>query len=219
MKPAKKNQYIPIIQKPSLLTINLQWNAWKTTLQTFSLASAFPPSDVSAPASTGHCSDTLSEKWCLSPIIGPASMCFTRTSPHHCICVYIMFIFNCGISSWALYSSLLFSYKTTRSRNHSNWSQNCPSFCWITRWSLALSYWMESSPAELSFSESDWTVHTGWKEEVHCAPSNAITWGNRSSRLQPSLSGRLKCPLFHSVQFYFFSKFHSPVCFNASSND
>lgn len=154
----------------------------------------FPTSDVPASASTGHCSDALSENWCLFPTICPDSMCFTQTSPHRCSCVYMsmsamsmLFFFNCGISSWALYSPLLFSYKTTRSRNHSNWVQDSLRFCWTTRQSLALSYWMESSPRELRFLEFDWAVHTGWKEGMHCAPSNAITWGNLTSRPRPSL--------------------------------
>lgn len=170
----------------------------------------FPTSDVSASTSTGHCSDSLSEKWCLFPIICPDSMCFTQTSPHHCSHVYMsasimptLLFFNCGIGSWALYSPLLFNYETIRSRNHDNWDQNCPSFHWITRQSVALSRWMGSPPNDMRFSESDCAVHTGWKDGMHCAHSKTITWGNHTSRPQLSLSGRLKFLLFHSVLFSF----------------
>lgn len=72
--------------------------------------------------------------------------------------------FNCRISSWALYSPNLFSYETTRSRNHDNWGQNWPSFSWTTRWSLALSYWMESSPVNWVFQGlTELCTNTAWR--------------------------------------------------------
>lgn len=94
-----------------------------------------PPSEVSASARTGHCSDALSGKRCLSAIICPDSLRFARTSLHLCsrICTMpTLFFFHCGISSWVLYSPLLFSYNTTRSRSRDNCGQNCPGCHWIT---------------------------------------------------------------------------------------
>lgn len=147
---SKKIEYILIIQKPSLPTINLQWNAWKTTQQTFSFDSAFLPF-------WWHCSDALVKNG-VSPLpfaqrvhVLLRLLLITVAGSISCPCHSF---FNCRISPWALYSPRLFSYETTRSRNHDNWGQNWRSFCWTTRWSLALSYWMESSPGELSFSGS-----------------------------------------------------------------
>lgn len=50
-----------------------------------------PDSDVSASASTGHCSDTLGGKCSFSLIICPESMCFTQTS----LPIYIVMSVTC----------------------------------------------------------------------------------------------------------------------------
>lgn len=72
---------------------------------------------------------------------------------------------------------------------------------------------------------------TGWKALLwteffrvwlSCAQTQPEGWdalcslqhhylGNHTSRPCPSLSGRLKCLLFHSFQFCFFSKLHNPL--------
>lgn len=77
---------------------------------------------------------------------------------------------------------------------------------------------------------------TGWKALLwteffrvwlSCAQTQPEGWdalcslqhhylGNHTSRPCPSLSGRLKCLLFHSFQFCFFSKLHNPLSSSAS---
>lgn len=181
----------------------------------------FPDSDVSASASTGHCSDTLCGKWSLSLIICSDCMPFIQTSPHqysHVCNMAMMFYFSCEISSWALYSSLLFSYKTTRSRNQNNWGQSCPCSYWKTRWSLALSYRMKSPPAESSFWCLTELCIQAERSGCTVLPPVPLPAAISPGRPRPTLSGRLEFLIFHQVQFYFFSKFHYLVCLDVFSN-
>lgn len=129
----------------------------------------------------------------------------------------VLLYLGCEIRSWALYSSLLFNYKTTRSRNN-NWGQNSPGSYWKTRWSLALSYWRESPPVESSFSHL--TVLCIQAERRGCTvlPPVPLPEAISTGRPWPTLSGRLEFLIFHKVQFCFFSKFHHLVCLYVFSN-
>lgn len=184
--------------------------------QCFSLILMFQAS-----ASTGHCSNTLGGKWSLSLIICPDSMCFIQTSLS--INVYnipVLLYLSCEISSWALYSSLLFNYKTTRSRNHNNCGQNSPGSSRKIRWP----YWIKSPSAELSFSRlTDLCIQS---ERRGCTVLPPVPWPAAISprRPRPTLSGRLEFFIFHKVQFYFFwnflmeFRFHHLVCLDVFRN-